>query len=60
MAPYFLIMRYGVSTKFLSQMNDEEKTALLADIEEGLVAIDTIMENRECDILIIDEQCPYT
>lgn len=55
LAPYFLIMRYGVSTKFLSQMNDEEKTALLADIEEGLVAIDTIMENRECDILIIDE-----
>jgi len=55
LGPDFTILRFEESTKFIWQMNEEEKKKTRDSIQRGITAAMSFMKNRECDLLILDE-----
>jgi len=53
--PNFEIRRFGETSKFVFLMDEEEKLELSRVIHEQLKEIFEIMDDNNCDILILDE-----
>jgi len=53
--PEFKVFRFERPRGFFWTLSDEEKLELKKDIEKGFEFCKQVVQNRECDILIIDE-----
>lgn len=51
----FQIIRLAESDKFVSELSAAEKEALRARLAQELDRVREVMENRSCDLLILDE-----
>jgi len=53
--PYFKIFRFEKKRGFFWTLSDEEKAELKKEIEEAFKFCKKVLENKECDVLILDE-----
>ena len=51
----FRIFRLAESDKFFRELNDAEKEALRTRLRQELAQVREVMEQRSCDLLILDE-----
>lgn len=55
LAPYFNIFRFEKKRGFFWTLNDEEKTELKSEIQKAYDFCCTVLKEKKCDILIMDE-----
>ncbi|HHU78525.1 MAG: cob(I)yrinic acid a,c-diamide adenosyltransferase [Caldicoprobacterales bacterium] len=53
--PEFRILRFGETRKFVFLMSDSERQGLALKIQEEIKILHDILQNKSCDILILDE-----
>lgn len=53
--PLFKIFRFERKRGFFWTLNDQEKRELKEDIDKAMAFVKNVIENNECDILIMDE-----
>lgn len=55
LAPYFNIFRFEKKRGFFWTLNEDEKNELKGEIQEAYEFCCTVLKERKCDILIMDE-----
>ena len=53
--PEFKVFKFEKQTKFIFEMDEEQKKDLQSDIRNALNFARKVLDTRECDVLILDE-----